>query len=111
MSLVHSVSSTNISVRECWRWSGRSLMYIETKSGPSILPSGMPEEIGRKFEFSLFMPTHWLRLARYPRNHLSKLPVMPKFGGLANSLWCDTVSNTLHISRYITSATALCSLA
>ena len=53
-------------------------VYIANKSGPSILPCGTPEETGRKFEFSLFMLTHWLRLARYPWNHLSRLPEMPK---------------------------------
>ena len=39
-------------------------MYVANKSGPSILPCGIPEETGRKFEVASFMLTHWLWLAR-----------------------------------------------
>ena len=39
-------------------------VYVANKIRPSILPCGTPEETGRKFEFALFMLTHWQWLAR-----------------------------------------------
>ena len=32
-------------------------VYIANKSGPSILPCGMPEETGRKFELLFYADT------------------------------------------------------
>ena len=41
---VRVVSSTQMSMVECWAADGRSLMYKRNKLGPRILPCGTPAD-------------------------------------------------------------------
>ena len=44
LAYVKLVSSTNIHAQECVRKLGRSLIKFKTRSGPSIVPWGIPHQ-------------------------------------------------------------------
>lgn len=95
---------STVSSAYIWMWAsghtdGKSFIYEQNKSGPSMDPCGTPVNKERVSDCWLFIQTIWVRFERYDSIHLSASAEKLKVDNLDKRTLWFTVSNALWRSR------------
>ena len=102
---VNPCTYSTVSSAYIWMWAsghrdGKSFIYKQNKSGPSMDPCGTPVDKERVSDCWLFISTFWVQFERYNSTHLSASAEKLKVDNLdKRTLWFTVSSNALRRSR------------
>ena len=105
LAKVKCVSSAYIRGTEFNRQLGKSLIYIKKRSGPRIVPWGMPQVRKWSPEREPFTKHRCLRQSKYDLNHSYEVPWTPYLFNLDKRISWSTVSKAFFKSKKTTAFT------